>query len=105
MIKTVTRSAAVLCSAALLTGCVMGHGPVTAGLTFDLRGPVAMGNAAGQSKRGRAEAVGILIFASGDASISAAMKAGGITRVHHVDHETTNILGVYAKYVTIVYGE
>ena len=39
---------------------------------------------------------------TGDASISAAMKNGGITRVHHVDNETTNLLGIYAKYVTIV---
>jgi hypothetical protein len=33
------------------------------------------------------------------------MRNGGITRIHHVDHETSNILGVYAKYTTIVYGE
>jgi hypothetical protein len=41
----------------------------------------------------------------GDASISAAAQNGGITRIHHVDHETMNILGIYAKYTTIVYGE
>jgi TRL-like protein family len=33
------------------------------------------------------------------------MRNGGITQIHHVDHETTSILGVYAKYITIVYGE
>ncbi|PYN11407.1 MAG: protein trl [Candidatus Rokuibacteriota bacterium] len=54
---------------------------------------------------GRAEAWGIVVFATGDASISAAAKNGGITRIHHVDHETMNILGFYAKYTTIVYGE
>ena len=38
--------------------------------------------------------------------LTAAMATnGGINRIHHVDHETTNILGIYAKYVTIVYGE
>jgi len=33
------------------------------------------------------------------------MKNGGITRIHHIDYETLGILGVYAKYTTIVYGE
>jgi TRL (tRNA-associated locus)-like protein len=95
---------AVMC-AALLSGCVVGHAPVTAAITLNERGPVSAGSAAGQSKVGRATAVGIVLFAHGDASISAAMANGGITRIHHVDHETLNILGVYAKYTTIVYGE
>lgn len=96
----------LFCAAVLLSGCaVIGQGPVTAPIMVDMRGPVSMGSAAGQSKVGRAEAYGVLIFATGDASISAAMKNGGITRVHHIDHETMTILGVYAKYTTIVYGE
>jgi len=95
---------AVTC-AALLTGCAMGHGPVVAPLAFDLRGPVSAGPAAGSGKVGRATATGIVMFAYGDASISTAMKNGGITRIHHVDHETTNILGIYSTYTTIVYGE
>jgi TRL-like protein family len=56
-------------------------------------------------KVGKAEAWGIVLVAMGDASISAAAQNGGITRIHHVDHETMNILGIYAKYTTIVYGE
>ena len=96
---------AVMC-VALLTGCaVIGQAPVTAPITINERGPVSAGPAAGSAKVGRATAVGIVIVAYGDASISAAMRNGGITRVHHVDHETLNILGVYAKYTTIVYGE
>jgi hypothetical protein len=95
---------AITC-AALLTGCAMGHAPVVAPITLNERGPVSAGSAAGQSKVGRATAVGIVMFAHGDASISAAMANGGITRIHHVDHETFNILGLYAKYTTIVYGE
>ena len=92
-------------SAGFLTGCAIGHAPVTALITLEERGPVAMGSATGQSKVGRSEAWGILVFATGDASIRTAMKNGGITRVHHVDHETSSFLGVYAKYTTIVYGE
>jgi len=33
------------------------------------------------------------------------MKNGGITKVHHVDSKVKNILGVYAEYTTVVYGE
>ncbi len=94
-----------LTCAAMLSGCAVGHGPVTAAVTIDMKGPVSVGPAAGSSKIGRSEAWGILVYATGDASISAAMRNGGITRVHHVDHETLNILGVYAKYTTVVYGE
>src|SRR5438105_15823910 len=90
----------------LLTGCAtIGNAPVMAPMTLHEKGPVAAGSATGSAKVGRSEAWGILVFATGDASISAAMKNGGITRIHHVDHETFAILGVYAKYTTIVYGE
>jgi hypothetical protein len=104
MIKRAGVLVSALCCT-LLTGCAIAHGPVTAGIGMDMKGPVAMGTATGSSKVGRAEAWGILVYATGDASISAAMKNGGITRVHHVDNETTNLLGIYAKYITIVYGE
>jgi len=98
--------AVALISAVFLTGCTaVAHGPVTAPITIDMKGPVSSGTAAGSSKVGRSEAWGILIYATGDASISAAMKNGGITRIHHVDHESMNILGIYAKYTTKVYGE
>ena len=91
---------------AFLIGCAtMGNAPVMAPITLHEKGPVAAGSATGSAKVGRSEAWGILVFATGDASISAAMKNGGITRIHHVDHETFAILGVYAKYTTIVYGE
>ena len=88
-----------------LSGCVMAHGPVTAGITVDVKGPVAMGDAKGGTKVGISHAEGIILFGFGDASISAAMKSGGITRVCHVDNETMNILGIYCKYQTIVYGD
>jgi hypothetical protein len=92
-------------SAALLTGCAIGQGPIVAPLAINLHGPVSAGSAAGSSKVGRATATGIVMFATGDASISTAMRNGGITRIHHVDHETSNFFGVFSKYTTIVYGE
>lgn len=57
-------------------------------------------------KTGAATATSILgIVATGDASIEAAAKNGGITRIHHVDHHSKNILGFYSEFTTIVYGE
>ena len=95
---------APLC-ASLLGGCVFASGPVMAPLAINMSGPVSAGAAPTSPKTGRAEAWGIVFFATGDASISTAMQNGGITRVHHVDHETLNLLGWFAKYTTIVYGE
>lgn len=58
------------------------------------------------SKSGQSEAISILaLFATGDASIEAAKKDGGITKVSHVDYHTTNILGIYGKIVTTVFGD
>jgi hypothetical protein len=94
----------LLC-AALLSGCAISHGPVMAPITVGMKGPVSAGPAPTSPKVGRADAWGILVFATGDASISAAMANGGITRIHHVDHETQNFLGIWAKYTTVVYGE
>jgi hypothetical protein len=91
--------------ASLLGGCVVGVGPIIAPVTVNMKGPVSAGSAAGSPKVGKASAWGLGFFGTGDASISAAMQNGGITRIHHVDHETLNIIGIYAKYTTIVYGE
>ena len=105
--REIRRHVAVaLCCALGLTGChAVGLGPVVAPVTINMKGPVSARPATGSPKIGRVEAWGVLLFATGDASISAAMDNGGITRIHHVDHETLNILGIYARYTTIVYGE
>ena len=100
-----THLVLTLLCVALLGGCALSHGPVVAPITLAMMGPVSAGPAATAAKIGRAEAWGILVFSTGDASISAAMQNGGITKIHHVDHETQNILGIWAKYTTIVYGE
>jgi len=97
----------VLVSVAMLAGgCTTALGPVVAGITVDVMGPVSgVDNSVAATKVGKAAAQGILIVATGDASIATAAKNGGITRIHHVDNKTLNILGIYAKYETIVYGE
>jgi phosphatidylserine decarboxylase len=66
---------------------------------------VAVGNASGYSKVGTAESTAIIFFATGDSSIKAAMENGHITKIHHVDCKVMSVLGLYAKYTTVVYGE
>ena len=46
-------------------------------------------------KTGRSQAEGIIIVGFGDASISAAAKEGQITKVHHVDSNSLNVLGFF----------
>jgi len=58
------------------------------------------------TKVGVSECTSILaLVAMGDASIDAAAKNGGITKIHSVDWEAKNILGIYGTYRTIVRGE
>lgn len=58
------------------------------------------------AKMGKAETTSILgLVATGDASTKAAASAGGIKTVKHADYEFFNVLGVYSRFVTIVYGD
>ena len=60
----------------------------------------------GSPKVGEATCTSILgLVANGDASIQAAAKAGGIKVIHHVDWKAKNIVGIYAEYTCVVYGE
>jgi len=44
--------------------------------------------------------------AVGDCSVQAAMKNGGISKVHHVDSEITSyFFGIYSRFTTVVYGD
>lgn len=61
---------------------------------------------AGTSKVGKASATNILgIISTGDFSLQAAMMAGGIKKVHHVDVKVENVLGLFSTKTIIVYGE
>ena len=101
----------VLCVFALaallmLGGCTMPAGPVMAPLVLDQKGAIAAFTPEVKATRvGRARAEGIVFVGYGDASIAAAQTAGGISRIHHVDSQSMNIFGIYAKYETVVYGE
>lgn len=90
-----------------LTSCAMANFAPTTGFVYQSqKGPGAVTSNSLGSKVGTSEATSILgIAATGDASIDAAAKAGGIKKISHVDYEVSNILGIYAKHTTIVYGE
>jgi len=95
-------------AAMLLTGCasVGGIGGGTYGALFtQTDAAVAVGSASGSAKVGTAESTAIICFATGDSSIQKAMQNGGITKIHHVDAKVFQVLGLYAKYTTVVYGE
>jgi hypothetical protein len=57
------------------------------------------------TKVGESKATTILgLVATGDASLEAAMRDGGITEVKHVEYDVKNILGLFGECKTIVYG-
>ena len=91
--------------AVLVVGCASPYpvGSIYTNLTL----PVAVTSNPGPSpKTGTAECTSFLaMFATGDVSIEAAKKNGGITKVHHVDWHVENILGIIGKYKITVYGE
>ena len=69
-------------------------------------GPLTVNADADNKKHGSATCHSYLgLCAVGDASIEAAAKAGGITKIHHVDFKSHSVIGIYAEFTTIVYGE
>lgn len=103
MLMLIIGSLAVLA----LTGCASVSSPVNNGVLYTgVKGPVTATQADDYSKVGEASCSSFLgIISSGDASITAAMKNGGLNDIHHIDHESKSLLGLYSQYTTIVYGE
>ncbi len=80
--------------------------PATGWIFTNVSAPVTATAYPTGSKTGTSTCTSILgLFASGDCSIGAAMKNGGITRVQYVDYRTTGMLGLYATHTIIVHGE
>ncbi len=98
---------ALSCATILSAGCIsapfkppMGiYSEVSAPLSTE--GPIQIG-----TKSGEATSKTILgLVATGDCSIQAAAKNGGLTRIDHVDYRYKNILGIVQETTVIVYGE
>ena len=102
--KKLMSFAAVLVVMSFLVGCAS-IWPI--GLLYtEVKLPSEATSADAGSKVGTSECVSVLgLVAIGDASIEAAMKDGGIKKIHHVDWDAKNILGIYGIYKTTVYGQ
>jgi len=103
-VKKVVLTFLALALIAPMIGCAGAAAPVNGFLFSDVYGPVDSEGAVG-GKKGEACATSYLgIIGTGDASIATAAGNGGIKTVTNVDHHTTNLLGLVAKFCTIAYG-
>lgn len=77
------------------------------GIYTDVKLPVTATSAGGgPEKVGTAECMSVFaLVATGDCSIETAKKNGGISKVHHVDWDANNILGIIGRYKVVVHGE
>ena len=100
------RILAVLAFTALLGGCAATVSPVTGFWYTNVNGPITATGAPEEATRvGRASATSVLgVIATGDASIQAAARNGGIREIHHVDFESQSYIGVLAEFTVVVYG-
>jgi hypothetical protein len=97
---------ALILIAAFMSSCAFTAAPVTGFIYTDVKAPLAVTSNEGSTKVGTAKMQSILgIVATGDASIEAAAKSAGITKIHHVDYEATSVIGVVATFTVVVYGE
>jgi hypothetical protein len=105
MLKGSARFALLAGIGLFVGGCAAAQQPLVGALYSDLKWDGPISASPSQSKEGRACGTSILgIVAQGDASITAAKAAGGISEVSEVDHATKNILFFWAEYCTIVRG-
>jgi hypothetical protein len=88
-----------------LAGCQPVASPVMGFIYLDAKGPIAATQGTGM-REGTACAKSIMgLVATGDASIEAAKRAGGIQEVASVDHHSTSTLGIVGEFCTIVRGK
>lgn len=95
----------LVATTALLGGCATAPKPVT-GLYANVKGPLVATGASGEARLvGRASARSVLgLIATGDASIAAAVREGGIREIHYVDYETQSFFGIVSEFTVVVYG-
>ena len=98
--KTALRLLPAIAAATLLSGCYVNLTSPTPSLTVKLDAQEA-------PREGSATCTGFLwAFATGDCSVTTAMRYGKITKVHHVDAKTKVVLyGAYSEMTMVVYGE
>jgi hypothetical protein len=102
--KSICYLAATAAIVGMVSGCAS---PMPMGALYtQLKLPVAVTSNGVGKKEGVAECKSILaLVATGDCSIEAAKKNGGITKVTNVDWEAESVLGIIGNYKLRVYGE
>ena len=90
-----------------VVGCTIPRTPISMSLYADVSDALGVnpGDIPDSPKVGTSEAMSVIGITTGDCSIEAARKAGGIKKIYYVDYHSMGILGVYAKTTTKVYGE
>jgi len=95
----------------VLSGCTGFGAPVVpplGALYSNVQAPIDIDSDETQlgTKRGEAVSSTVLgLVAWGDASVRTAATNGGLTTIRHVDYAYFNVLGVYATFTTVVYGD
>jgi uncharacterized protein (DUF885 family) len=94
----------------IVGGCAIATTPASnpypAWLYQNVKAPVDAENGVEAVKEGKACVTNILgIVATGDASIDEAKRAGGIKEIASVDYQVNSVLGIYARFCTIVKGK
>lgn len=89
----------------MTTSCAMIATPHGGMLFTDAKSNSNVATGVKAKKMGTACTVGVIGIVTGDSSVATAMKNGKISKVSYVDHTVNNILGVYNKYCTVVYGK
>ena len=88
------------------SGCMAPMSPVGGAIFMDVKASLAATSNMKGKKVGEASVKSFLgVYAVGDASIQAAAKAGGITKISAVDYQSKTILGIISTFTTIVYGD
>ncbi|BCA55070.1 hypothetical protein W02_22100 [Nitrospira sp. KM1] len=88
-----------------LAGCMPVASPMVGIIYTEVKYGMIATTSTATPKEGKACGQTILGWvATGDASISAAKAAGGVTNVAHIDHYAKSILGIIGEWCTIVKG-
>jgi hypothetical protein len=100
---------AVLASSTTLTGCAglaFSTHSVNTGFYAETKANERVTDNAVGTKTGEACSQSYLgVVTTGDSSVPAAAKAGGIRKIASVDNKFTNMLGLYATYCVVVTGD
>jgi TRL-like protein family len=105
-VKTFLALAISVPLALTFAGCIAAPVVPPTGLVYtDIQAPLTF-RAEPSTKRGTASTSSILgLFAWGDGGVNAAAHNGAIHDVKQVEYEFLNVIGVYQRYTTVVYGD